>query len=112
MMLKGACDANPEQPPATLLRLWNWADRRLFRADIDALSLRRQGYSIDSIVAESPKNREGTFLLSDSDIAKMKAVNLDVIVHFGSGVPPPQILKCSRIRHLDIPLQNRWEVPR
>ena len=87
---------NAEPPPAILLRLWNWADQRLFRPSVDALAFWRQEYLIDTVVVKSPENGGGKHILSEDELMKINAANLDIILHFGSAVLWPQILNCAR----------------
>ncbi len=77
--------------PAALLSLWSWADRRLFKSEVDAFALRREEYAIETVVASTPRNGDSEDIFSDRDRAKIKAANLDVVIHFGSDAVPPQI---------------------
>lgn len=85
-----------EPSPAALFRFWNWVDRRLFKSGADAFALRREEYAIETVVANAPRNGDSEYVFSEEDRAKIKAANLDVIIHFGSGAVPAEILSWAR----------------
>jgi hypothetical protein len=85
-----------EPLPPALLRLWSWADRRLFKSGVDASALRREGYAVETVVASASRNGGSEYVFSEEDRAKIKAANLDVIIHLGSGAVPANILSWAR----------------
>src|SRR4029077_14272618 len=58
--------------------------------------LRREEYAVETVVASAPWNGGSEYLFSEEDRAKVKAADLDAIMHCGSGAVPAKIVSWAR----------------
>jgi hypothetical protein len=81
------------QPPSILFSLWRWFDRRVFRSDVWAPELRT--YAVQTLkMGFLEKSTKRT--LSETELVRLRACNLDVLVQFDTGDLPDELLNCAK----------------